>query len=101
MKEHASKIFAIGAALLLAGCFPFSIGYYTFLRIAVFVISIVGIALVYEKKQFWQIAGLVILAILFNPVLPIYLHSKAAWIAIDAFSAIFVAILAYVTHNEK
>ena len=101
MKQHTSKIFAIGAALLVAGCFPLSIGYYTFLRIAIFIISIVGIVLVYDKKEFWQIAGLAVLAIIFNPFLPIYLHSKGAWIAIDAFCAIFMSIMAYICHHDE
>lgn len=101
MKQHTSKILAIGAVLLVAGCFSLPIGYYMFLRIATFVISITGIVLIYDSKVFWQIAGLAALAIIFNPFLPIYLHSKAAWVAIDACGAVFMAITAYLIHQEK
>ena len=101
MKQHTSKILAIGAVLLVAGCFSLPIGYYTFLRITTFIISVVCIVLVYDSKVFWQIAGLAVLAIIFNPFLPIYLPSKAAWVAIDACGAIFMAITAYLIRHEK
>ncbi len=73
----------ICAGLLFIGLIDLPIGYYTLLRIVVTIGSVVVVLTEYEKGfNFWLIAfGLI--AIIFNPFLPIYLNDKSAWMPID------------------
>lgn len=70
------------------------IGYYTFLRIT---ITIGAIAVVIKELDnginFWVIifGGI---AILFNPIFPIYLNEKESWIPIDIIAVIIFGIKA-------
>jgi hypothetical protein len=94
------SILLICAAFLLLAVLKLPIGYYTFLRIAVTAVAI--IAIVNEIKNgigFWIIA-FGITAILFNPLIPIYLHDKSIWIPIDIVVAILFIAKALTT-NEK
>ena len=89
------KMISLLAAVLLAvGCFPLPIGYYTILRIVVCATSIILIVLnKYEKLAYYYVIN-VIFAILFNPFFPVYLHSKMAWVVIDAFAAVWFVVIA-------
>lgn len=68
----------IPAALLFLGVFSLPYGYYMLLRVIVFVSALY---LISQNKNEWLYIFLGI-AILFNPILPIYL-SKTIWIPID------------------
>ena len=84
-----TTISILTAILLVVGCFRLPIGYYTFLRIVVFVAAgfLLFKLITDGNNQQAIIMGLV--AILFNPIIPIYLHSKTAWIVIDALTAVW------------
>lgn len=87
-------ILAICAAALFLGVANLPIGYYTFLRIITAIGAIVVIVL--EKDEglnFWNVTfGLI--AIAFNPILPLHLNDKTAWVFIDlGAGALFVAKL--------
>ena len=88
MKSKYTKtditLFILVAIFLFIGILNFPYGYYTFLRIFV---TISSIYLFLMKKSQLSVVGLLI-AILFNPVFPIYL-SKDIWIVIDLISGIF------------
>jgi len=78
------------AALLLIAIAHLPIGYYTFLRIVVCITSvIIGIAYFESKKPLTVL--FLIIAILFNPIVSIYL-SKAIWVPIDIITAIIFII---------
>ena len=91
----------ITSLFLVLGCFPLLIGYYTFLRIVVFVVCIVVI--VKERERGLDstniIAGMI--AIVFNPIIPIYLHDKTWWIVIDLLTAIVFGFQTYRYYNES
>jgi hypothetical protein len=73
----------ICAAFLLLAIADLPIGFFTFLRIAV-TIGAVAVIIKNSPKRlnFWVIAfGLI--AILFNPIIPVYLRDKEVWIPID------------------
>lgn len=79
----------IAAILLIVGCFRLPIGYYTFLRI---VVCIAAVILLFHPKGgsvTWRHIVNGIVAILFNPILPIYLHSKTTWVVIDIAVAVW------------
>ena len=86
-------IYAICAIALIVGCFRIPIGYYTFLRIGVFVASIVWITVHWEVPLSVENIVSAVVCILFNPIIPIYLHNKLAWVIIDAISAGWFAYL--------
>lgn len=78
----------VSAILLAIGCLPLPIGYYTFLRIAIFISCIILIYADWQKGLNWSNISLGIIGIVLNPVIPIYLHDKAVWIVIDAIAAV-------------
>ena len=77
----------ICAALLLLGIFNLPIGYYTFLRIVVTIGAIIVVVIEYRDGiNIWVLAfGLI--AILFNPLIPIYFNNKDIWMVIDFVTA--------------
>jgi hypothetical protein len=89
-----TKIPAIIAIIfLLLSFFDWSYGYYTFLRIittgalvyyAYYLISI-------KRQGFWLWA-MILVAILFNPFIPVYIQDKSIWAIIDIITAIFLFI---------
>jgi len=83
---------AICIILLIGAIFKLPIGYYTFLRISISIVS--TIIIVQEVKNgfnFWVISfGLVL--ILFNPVIPIYLRDKTIWQTLDIITAFWFLI---------
>lgn len=87
MKSISQTISIIAAILLIIGCFRLPIGYYTFLRIVVCIVAV--ILLFYPKSESVTYCHIIngLVAILFNPIIPIYLHSKTAWVVIDAATA--------------
>lgn len=90
-----NKLPAIFASiLLLLTFFNWPYAFYIFLRIAV-----TGVAVYYayylftlKKQDFW-FWTLVLIAILFNPFIPIYINDKSIWGTIDVITAIFFVIL--------
>lgn len=97
-------IFIIPAALLLIGIADMPIGYYTFLRIVVCLSSGViayGSYSIEEKISF-RAALFGLIALLFNPIFPVYLQDKELWTTIDIISAIsFVWAGIYVNKKMK
>lgn len=97
-------IFIIPAAFLLIGIADMPIGYYTFLRIVVCLSSGViayGSYSIEEKINFGA-ALFGVIALLFNPIFPVYLQDKEIWATIDILAAIaFVWAGIYVNKKLK
>lgn len=66
-------------------------GYYTFLRWAVTVAAIVVAATSWKSPSQWVAWPFVAIAILFNPIAPVYM-SRQSWRPIDIISAIAFAL---------
>lgn len=103
-KKHFPPITipAIISILMLFAGIPklFPYGYYTLLRLAVFGTGgyIAYFAFKEEKKFIGFLSILV--ALLFNPVIPIHL-AKDAWIVIDFITAIFFAVTIFVLRIKE
>jgi len=81
----------IAAALLLLGAAPLPYGYYTLLRLVATGVFIWAAIISYQNQYKiipWVFA---LLAILFNPIIKIYLP-KDVWVFIDIGSAIFLLL---------
>ena len=85
----------ICAALLLLGIADLPIGYYTLLRILVTIGSVAVVVSEFENGlNFWVITfGLI--AIIFNPIIPIYLNDKSVWMPIDIIGGIIFVIKSF------
>lgn len=81
----------ICALLLFIAVLKLPIEYYTFLRIVVFIGALLVIISL-SKKTIWVII-FGIIAILFNPIIPIYLYFKSYWVPIDIVVGILFLLL--------
>lgn len=91
----------ICAGLLFLALVNLPIGYYTMLRI---VVTIGAAAILIKEFEMgvntWVIIfGLIV--ILFNPILPIYLHNKAIWMPIDLVSGILFLVKLFTNKNKS
>ena len=84
----------VAAIVSLVGCLYLPIGYYTFLRIVVFGVAILDAYYGWKKEKIVLMVSNGLVAVWFNPVIPIFLHNKTAWIIIDMAVAIWFGIQA-------
>ncbi len=91
----------ICAGLLFLGLADLSIGYYTILRIVVTIGSVAVVITEFENGfNFWVIIfGLI--AVIFNPLIPVYLHGKSAWMSIDIIGGIIFIIKSFTLKKAK
>jgi hypothetical protein len=83
LRQGLPLIFGGAAVLLGIALLPMPYGYYSFLRMAVTVAAFVWCRTSYSRDGFsGQVVLAGALALLFNPVIPVYL-SRAIWAPID------------------
>ena len=87
-------LFLVPIALLIIGLADLSTGYYTLVRIVVCFVSALSCYWSYKNDDKVGIATVTfgVLAILFNPFIPVYLHNKRVWLFIDMVAAILLGI---------
>lgn len=92
---NMKSLLLICAGLLFIGLINLPIGYYTLLRIIVTIGSVAVVVTEFENGlNFWDITfGLI--AILFNPLIPIYLNDKSSWMPIDIIGGIIFVIKSF------
>lgn len=83
------------AGLLFLGLVNLPIGYYTLLRIAVTIASVAVVLKEFEKGINAWVITFGLIAILFNPIIPIYLYSKSLWIPIDLTVGVLFVIKSF------
>lgn len=96
-------------AIILAGVFSFlgmadmPIGYYTFLRI--YLSGIAAYLAFHEYDKNDKVSGSVVLfgiiALLFNPFIPVYLHDKEVWSVIDFIVGVIFLITGFKFENKE
>ncbi|AVR47059.1 hypothetical protein C7S20_18400 [Christiangramia fulva] len=69
--------------MLFLSVFPFPIGYYTWLRLVITFSSGMLCFYHYKNDDYTMMSILGIVALLFNPVYPVYLGKKGIWLPID------------------
>lgn len=85
----------ICTGLLFIALADLPIGYYTLLRIIVTIGAITVVVMEFENGfNFWVIT-FGIIAIVFNPLIPIYLNDKDTWVPIDILVAILFLIKSF------
>ena len=85
--DFDEKIFLAAIGVSLLSILPFDNGFYTFTRIVISICSIVGVLALRKKdSSIWIVFAL--FAILYNPILPVYLYDKELWMMINAITAV-------------
>ena len=82
-------IATITSVLLVLGAFDLPYGYYQFLRIITCIASVLGAFYAKRVGNDNWVVGLAILAILFNPFVPIYL-GKSLWKILDVIGGVYI-----------
>ncbi len=84
----------LAVAILLVALFEMPYGFYTLLRLVVTLVALLTIwhAAALSRPPLWVVV-LSLVAILFNPVMPVYLP-RETWIFIDLAVAAFMALYA-------
>lgn len=94
-------LLSLCAILLLLCMGDLPIGYYTLVRI---VVTIGAVCILVNEPgkdlNFWRVIfGLI--AIIFNPIIPVYLHDKAIWLPIDIIAAVLFIIKLLILKTTK
>jgi hypothetical protein len=79
------------AALLAVAVLPLPYGYYQLLRLVATVVFAWASFVAFQRGRAGYGFGFVVVALLFNPVLPVYL-SKALWAPIDLGAALALVV---------
>ena len=88
------------AVLLLVALAPMPSEYYTYLRIPVTVVAaVIALRELNARWSVWSITFLII-AIIFNPIVPVYFYERAIWLPIDILAA-FIFLLYTVMKDQK
>ena len=93
-------LFILCAIMLMVATLDMPSSYYNLLRVAVTIGAVLGFILDLEKGAIVGIFVFGVLALLFNPIIPIYLHERELWIIIDILAAVFFGVKAY-TYSES
>ena len=83
--------------IIAIGQNPYS--YYIFLRVFLFVASVINLYFLFQKKdKFWG-TFFFIVAIIYNPILPLYL-TKSLWSIINLLTIIFISIFIFASNSN-
>lgn len=90
----------LAALLLLVGVSSMPYGYYTFLRLFTTVIAVANIYFAYENKSYIAVLMGVSIAILFNPLIPVYLQ-KETWVILDLTAAVLLIVNIFLIKSAR
>ena len=94
------QILYLGIFVSLIAILPWPIGFYSFTRILICSCSCYVAYFLYNYHQKLWVYGAA-LAVLYNPVLPVYLNSKPLWTIINIATAAFFFSLMTSTKKEN
>ena len=86
--EHKDFFWLVPIIILFVGLLPMPYGYYTMSRIIVCLSSIYFSYKSNEQKNVLISWIFIIIAILYNPIIPIYFNDKFIWIGINIPTAL-------------
>lgn len=88
------------AVILFISIAELPYGFYTFMRIAVTLLSAIYLFFAYMTKEKFSMMLIpnIIITILWNPILPVYLD-KETWVVIDAIVGICELVVAFCSYR--
>ncbi len=89
------RLFFVPAAMLCFAALPLPYGYYTLLRLVVTTAACLAAFHFYNEKGSidWKVVAFGLLALLFNPLLPVFL-TRSLWLGIDVVAALMFCFVA-------
>lgn len=90
----------ICALLLFIALLHLPIAYYRFLRVVVFIGALLVVYRNWKDWLFWSVL-FVGIAILFNPILPIYLYKRSVWMPLDIIVGILFLVEGFLKKEKK
>lgn len=81
-------IFYSAAGLLFLGALSMPSGYYDLLRWMIFFAAIFSVYINYDLGQMPWVVAFSLIALIFNPFIPLYLYDKFLWALIDIGSGL-------------
>lgn len=96
-------LFLIPAALLLLALADMPSGYYVLMRIVVCLASAIVAYGSYKRDDSLNASAILfaLMAILFNPIIPVYLYDRKIWMPIDILGAIVFVIKGFIFKNTN
>jgi len=88
-------LLVVCAAFAFIGMLNLPYGYYTFLRFIVTAGAVAVLVTEFKNEFTASIILFGVIAILFNPFIPIYLYSKALWAGIDFIVGVIFVVKAF------
>ncbi len=90
----------ICALLLFIALLHLPIAYYRFLRVVVFIGALL---VVYRNRKDWLFWSILFVgvAILFNPILPIYLYKRSVWMPLDIIVGILFLVEGFLKKEKR
>ena len=82
----------IAARLLFVAVFHLPYGYYTIMKISVTLIALYNVYEIRDDTQKLWLIFFIAAAIVFNPLIPIYLRHRNSWMPIDIIFALLFLI---------
>jgi len=89
------SLFIFCAACCFLALLKLPIAYYTLLRVVVSLGAILAVYLAIREKNYVWAFIFTIVAIIFNPLFPVYLHRKLPWMPIDIIVGLLFLLLAF------
>ena len=88
------------AGILFVSIADLPYGFYTFMRIAVPILSVIYLFFAYMCKEKFSLMLIpnIIITILWNPILPVYMD-KDSWVMIDAIAGICEIVVAFYAYR--
>ena len=93
------QVLMAGVLLSLIALGPWPIGFYTFSRIVLCLCCAYAAFFLYNKENSLWLLGAGFAA-LYNPIIPVYLHSKVLWSVINIATAVFLFSLLSQAKND-
>ena len=91
-KSQMKTLYLISAGLLFLAIINLPYGYYTFLRIVVTFTAVYGIIKEYNGELDFGIIALGLIAVLFNPIIPIHLGEQNIWRVLNLICGIIFLV---------
>lgn len=99
-EDSQYKLMLVAAMVaLFVAIFDMPSGYYDFLRIVVFITTGLSAFYFLNKEQESSTGSvLLLMAILWNPIIPIWIYDKSTWVILDLIA---VGIIAFIINNKS
>ena len=91
----------ICSAFLFLALSNLPMGYYTFLRILVTASAVAVVLTEFKGELTPTVITFGLIAILFNPIIPVHFNDKSIWMVIDLIAGILFAIKAFTIKTNE